>query len=78
MGNVYYMDSDIEITTLMLVFTIPSERNLNEFRSLPLFEIFLNLFAKNSLKDILEKENLIAEISFEEVFDDYDNSVYVV
>lgn len=47
------METDIEVTSLMLVFTIPSEINLREFRSLPLFEIFLKLFAKNSLKDIL-------------------------
>lgn len=53
LGNVYYMETDIEVTSLMLVFTIPSEINLREFRSLPLFEIFLKLFAKNSLKDIL-------------------------
>ena len=53
MGNVYYMETEIEVTSLMLVFTIPSEINLRDFRSLPLFEIFLRLIAKDSLKDTL-------------------------
>ena len=72
------METDTEVTSLMLVFTIPSEINLRDFRSLPLFEIFLKLFAKNSLKDILQTANLISDIGAEEVLDDYDNAIYLV
>ena len=47
-SETYYMETEIEVTSLMLVFTIPSEINLREVRSLPLFEIFLKLYDRKN------------------------------